>query len=1494
MHTGQAPSLAAPFLAAPFLAAASLLAFAAGIPQSAAAQTRGISVDRSAVWVRENGGTYTQEVWLAGPPTADVTVQVASGNTSAVKVNPATLTFTPTNYNTRQHVTYTGVDDNIRNQPPAHRSATVTYTASGANYGGISHSVRVLAIDDEPIGFAVTEGRSYRLSFAYLVEQGCAPATIEFVASDSTLLGLSPQSYSWNEQDSNTGKNVRITFHRNHALGDHRVSLERRVTVPCGRPFPFQEIVFIVRDNETWDLSVEAVPACGATVTDTSVQPEVSFLLKPAPAVEMAMDYRPIFEGNSESWQGSPPIGTSGRSISFHHSPLSSLRQAFAGFKGFEYRLRDAPDVTAQCTWQFKDNDDGGGDPTTPTVSLSAAPNPVTEGSSVTVTARLSRALAADVKIPLTLTDGTAEAGDYGTLADVTIPGGSMSGTGTITTAQDEDTDDETFMVSLGSMPSSVAAGNPSSEMVMIDDDDGGGDDDDGGGGDDGDGSGGGGTPANRPPTVTASCDPCTVAPGGQVRLRAVASDPDGDALTYAWGAPLGDFTGAAGGASARWRAPPDIGKVVIRVRVSDGQGGTASATVTVRVVNAPPVFGAPAYTFRLSEGVPGRVELGSVSAEDPEGALVTYALTKGGDDRFEVDARGGVVTYTGPGEDYETEPNRYEMTVRARDPLGAEARARVTILVTNVNEGPEAVADAARTPEDTEIVIDVLANDSDVEGDALTVVAVTEPSHGTARIATGGGLIYSPDADWHGTDAFAYTASDGNGGTATAEVEVVVEPVNDAPVAVADTARTLEDIEVEIGVLANDSDVEGDALTVAAVTAPLHGTARIATGGGVIYAPEADWHGTDAFVYTVSDGNGGTATAEVKVVVEPVNDAPVAVADTARTLEDTEVEIGVLANDSDVEGDALTVAAVTAPSHGTAQIAAGGGVIYAPGTDWHGTDAFTYTVTDGNGGTATAEVVVVVESVNDAPVPVGEIPDQSLDEGGAAATFDLTPYFEDPDGDPLTYMAASSHPGVAAVAVAGSMLTVTPVGYGEATVEVMARDPGGLMGHQAFQVNASDRLARLVLDETLAAMARAHLASARMTLGRRVGPGGGTESGSMLTVMGRRVPLGRNAAREAAGQLLESWAVSRLPGGRGLGGPGGDGTEWVFAFGGQEGHARPGGAWRFWGQGDIQTFAGEPAAERAYEGDLRTGWAGLDRALGQRWLVGLAVARTRGIGDWRAASAGGRLETSLTAVHPYLRWSDGATSLWAMAGGGRGSAENTRGPRAEWGPGPPLHATRVGTSGLDLRLGLFEARRRFTDWLGLRADAAWARLATGTGDETVDGRSATVDQQRLGVELTPSARLGGLAIEPFAEASARRDGGTGQTGSGLEASGGIRAASGPVRIVARGRILVLHSAQGYEERGLGVTLTVGSPAAEEGLSLSVSPRWGGPATATGALWNDRYAALRPDMPAVDRRWTLDARGRWAVRLSDDRLFAWSGSLSRSARGYTLTIGGGF
>ena len=161
--------------------------------------------------------------------------------------------------------------------------------------------------------------------------------------------------------------------------------------------------------------------------------------------------------------------------------------------------------------------------------------------------------------------------------------------------------------------------------------------------------------------------------------------DPDGDSLTYWWSASRGGFAGPVNEAAARWRAPDETGRVTIRVRVFDLSDGLAEAVVSVEVANAPPAFGEPSYTFELRENEVGRerpVPLGAAVAGDPDGDEVTYALASGAGHLFAVGAGDGAVTYVGPGEDYETEPNRYELTVRARDPDGAEALAPVVVEV--------------------------------------------------------------------------------------------------------------------------------------------------------------------------------------------------------------------------------------------------------------------------------------------------------------------------------------------------------------------------------------------------------------------------------------------------------------------------------------------------------------------------------------------------------------------------------------------------------------------------------------------------------------------------------------------------------------------------------------------------------------------------------------------------------------------------------------------
>ena len=182
----------------------------------------------------------------------------------------------------------------------------------------------------------------------------------------------------------------------------------------------------------------------------------------------------------------------------------------------------------------------------------------------------------------------------------------------------------------------------------------------------------------------------------------------------------------------------------------------------------------------------------------------------------------------------------------------------------------PTAVDDTATTNEDTATDIAVLANDTDPDGDALSVTAVTNPPFGTATVNPNGTVHYVPDANYNGPDSFGYTVADTTARTDTGSVAVTVTAVNDPPVAAADLATTPEDVSKLVNVLANDTDIDGGALVVASVGNPSHGTTAIESGQ-VRYTPALDYVGPDSFAYTVSDGAGGSATATVSMTVTSV-----------------------------------------------------------------------------------------------------------------------------------------------------------------------------------------------------------------------------------------------------------------------------------------------------------------------------------------------------------------------------------------------------------------------------------------------------------------------------------------------------------------------------------------------------------------------------------------------------------------------------------------------
>ncbi len=467
-----------------------------------------------------------------------------------------------------------------------------------------------------------------------------------------------------------------------------------------------------------------------------------------------------------------------------------------------------------------------------------------------------------------------------------------------------------------------------------------------------------------RPNQAPLARDDIATAAFGQpttIDVLANDSDPDGDTLSInSVGVPAHGTVVVSGNVVTYTPAPGFSGADRFTYVISDGRGGTATATVTITVAPRPnrsPL--ARNDTATVAFGVPATIDV-LANDFDPDGdslALVSVMVPMHGTAVI----NGTQVVYT-PTPGY-VGADSFSYTIR--DGHGGSASATVSITVTaQPNRPPVAVDDAATTTSPLPVTINVLGNDSDPDGDPLTILSITPPANGTAVIS-GNSVIYTPGSTGViGIDRFTYTISDGRGGTATATVTVTVaaQP-NRPPVAVNDAAIATLGAPVTINVLANDSDPDGDPLTILSITAPPNGTAFI-SNNSVIYTPGpgAATTGFDSFTYTISDGRGGTAIATVAITIASApNNPPIAVDDTgASTPNGQPITIAVLANDSDPDGDPLTLVSVTTPANGSALIF-GNSVIYTSTPGFGGTDNFTYTITDGRGGYATATVSVLV-----------------------------------------------------------------------------------------------------------------------------------------------------------------------------------------------------------------------------------------------------------------------------------------------------------------------------------------------------------------------------------------------------------------------------------------------------------------------------------------------------------------------------------------------------
>ena len=289
-----------------------------------------------------------------------------------------------------------------------------------------------------------------------------------------------------------------------------------------------------------------------------------------------------------------------------------------------------------------------------------------------------------------------------------------------------------------------------------------------------------------------------------------------------------------------------------------------------------------------------------------------------------------------------------------------------VAVKVRPVNDTPIGTVDNITVIEDTAIIIDVLGNDSDVEDESLTITNLSIPLHGTATIIDEK-VTYTPNKNFTGVDSFIYTPNDGIEDGNLVGVSITIDAKNDVPIAIDDSVSTDEDSSISIPVLDNDSDVDSEdtlAIKEGSITIPTHGRTTI-EGNNIKYTPEDNFFGTDSFTYIVNDGTVDSNTATVTVTIESVNDVPIAQTDNVTVLENQEILIDLLENDSDEENDPLVISNLSTPTNGAVEIV-DGKVKYVPNENFHGSDSFTYTPNDGTEDGKAVTVNIVVEEDTD------------------------------------------------------------------------------------------------------------------------------------------------------------------------------------------------------------------------------------------------------------------------------------------------------------------------------------------------------------------------------------------------------------------------------------------------------------------------------------------------------------------------------------------------
>ncbi|WP_180913359.1 tandem-95 repeat protein, partial [Vibrio parahaemolyticus] len=491
---------------------------------------------------------------------------------------------------------------------------------------------------------------------------------------------------------------------------------------------------------------------------------------------------------------------------------------------------------------------------------------------------------------------------------------------------------------------------------------------------------------------------------------------------------------------------------LTISASVSDGVNPTASDSdsLIVNRVNDAPTIKVDAVESITEDAVSTDTVVATLTVRDtdtPEDQL-TVSLENNSNGYFVLVGNEVKLTQAGVDAVNNDELNLKDLTISASvsDGVNPTANDSDSLIVNRVNDAPVAKDDIATTQEDTAVTIDVLPNDSDVDGDKLSIQSASVPeAQGKVEIVDGK-LVFTPAENFHGDAEITYTLTDG-ALTDQATVNVTVNAVNDTPVVESNLAdQTLaEDFTpytIDLNTAFSDVDnVDGE------LTFSVSGNSNVLVSienGIATISPTADWNGSETLTFTATDPSGESVSQTVNFTVAPVADI---VADKATVVEDTPTIINVLGNDT-FEGDGKVVSldANNGPVNGSVSVNPDGSVTYTPNDNYHGIDSFTYIVTSG-GVSESTTVNVDVTPENDAPVAKD---DTAITDEDTPVTIDVLPNDTDVDGDKLSIESASVPKEQGTVEVVNGKLVFTPTENFNGDAEITYTVTDGALTDQA------------------------------------------------------------------------------------------------------------------------------------------------------------------------------------------------------------------------------------------------------------------------------------------------------------------------------------------------------------------------------------------------------------------------------------------------------------